>query len=301
MATSWLLLLCVTVSSTTYIRQSSPYKYQSDPRASVPLSQDSMSFPLPYFSRMVGEEFFKQESTEESNEEQIPYTITQDFGRYEKRHYPEVSMVCTHHEVDTAGDPFAGLERVNPWALLQSRRFQKTPQTMMFRRLFRYISGVNQQGEEIEMTTPVSTLHNIVREDSQGKIEQQLMCFYLPEKYQTGGSQVEATAKQADISPPLPMENSKVVLHTRPSMSVYVRKFGGFALTAETYEEQRQILLNDLIGKKHHDKQFFFASYDSPLQLENRRNEIWVQDMDGSPAELASELQELVDSEDSHE
>jgi len=292
MARSWLILLCITVCSTAY-RQSSPYTYQSDPRAAVDLGPN----PLPYFNRMVGEVFFKQESTKESNEEPIPYTVTQDFGRYEKRQYHELSMVCTHHEVDTAEDPFAGLRGVNPWALMQSRRFQKTPQSRMFRRLFRYISGVNQQGEEVEMTTPVSTLHKIVSEDQQGKVELQLMCFYLPGKYQPGGSQVEATARQAAISPPLPMEDSKVVLHTRPAMSVYVRRFGGFALTDDTWEEQRQHLLEDLIGKKHHDTQFFSASYNSPLQLEDRTNEIWVQDMEGSPEELASHLQELVDSD----
>ena len=31
----------------------------------------------------------------------------------------------------------------------------------MFRRLFKYISGVNQEGKEIEMTRPVSTLHKV--------------------------------------------------------------------------------------------------------------------------------------------
>merc|ERR550519_3007200 len=174
-----------------------------------------MSYPLPYFNRMIGEEFFKQESTQESNEEAIPYTVIQDYGNYEKRLYPEVNMVCTHHKVDTAGDSLAGLERVNPWAVLQSRRFQKTPQTLMFRRLFRYISGVNQQGEEVEMTTPVSTLHKIVKEDREGKIELHLMCFYLPEKYQKEGSQVEATAREA-VGAPIPMEDSLVILHTRP-------------------------------------------------------------------------------------
>ena len=31
----------------------------------------------------------------------------------------------------------------------------------MFRRLFKYISGVNQEGKEIEMTRPVSSLHKV--------------------------------------------------------------------------------------------------------------------------------------------
>ena len=73
----------------------------------------------------------------------------------------------------------------------------------MFRRLFKYISGVNQEGQEIAMTRPVSTLHKVsfhflvsildpaddplskvVREDSLGNLEALLMCFYLPSEYQ---------------------------------------------------------------------------------------------------------------------
>ena len=68
----------------------------------------------------------------------------------------------------------------------------------MFRRLFKYISGVNQREEEIEMTKPVQTLHKVaslasshyehcsqvVKHDKLGDLEMQLMCFYLPVKYQ---------------------------------------------------------------------------------------------------------------------
>jgi len=302
MVTPWLFLLCASLSlslSPVYDRNS-PYTYQSHPRASLPLGHSSMSHPLPYFNRMVGEEFFKHESNHESNEEALPYSVIQDYGDYEKRLYPEVNMVCTHHRVDTAGDSLAGLERANPWTILQSRRFQKTPQTLMFRRLFRYISGVNQQQEEIEMTTPVSTLRKIVRQDREGEIELHLMCFYLPEKYQTG-SQVESTARHAAHPAPQPMEDSLVLLHTRPSMTVYVRKFGGFALTAKAWDTEREILLGQLIGKKHHDKQYFTVGYDSPLQLENRRNEVWVQDMEGNPVDQGEILtEELVGSGNIH-
>ena len=56
----------------------------------------------------------------------------------------------------------------------------------------------------------------------------------------------------------VPMEDSRVEILTklsdnirhRPEIEVYVRTFDGFALTADTWESQRQILLDDLIGKK---------------------------------------------------
>ena len=46
--------------------------------------------------------------------------------------------------------------------------------------------------------------------------------------------------------------NSKLdqIIRHRPAIDVYVRTFDGFALTADTWESQRQILLDDLIGKK---------------------------------------------------
>ena len=46
----------------------------------------------------------------------------QDYGNYEKRHYPEAVMACTYDLVDQAGDPFAGLERTNPFTIMSSRR-----------------------------------------------------------------------------------------------------------------------------------------------------------------------------------
>merc|ERR1719427_2317506 len=217
---------------------------------------------------MVGEQFFKQDNLEKQ-----PYSVVQDYGSYEKRLYPSVSMACTYDHVDTAGDPLAGLEGNNPRVIMQSRRFNKTPQSIMFRKLFRYISGTNQDEVEIKMTRPVSTLHKVVREERHGA-----------------------------VSPPAPMEGSDVILYTRPEVTVYVRKFGGFALTAESWESQRQILQNDLLGKKVNDDEFFCVSYNNPLQMENRRNEIWIQSMDGEPAVLSDKLQELheADHDESH-
>merc|ERR1712227_617837 len=250
-----LLVFMVGTCAAMSVRKS-PYVYQSNPMARMSMQARHHSGGNGWtsrsknpFSYMVGKEFFKNEDIEgdhfEGPYEDLPYSVTQNYGNYEKRHYPEAVMACTYHLVDQAGDPLAGLENNNPYTIMMSRRFQKTPASIMFRRLFKYISGVNQKGQEIAMTRPVSTLHKVVREDSLGNLEALLMCFYLP-------------------------------------------SFDGFALTADTWESQRQILLDDLIGKKVKNDEFFCASYNSPMEMTNRRNEIWVQADEEDSANVSS-------------
>jgi hypothetical protein len=116
----------------------------------------------------------------------------------------------------------------------------------------------------------------VEKADRLGNLELQLMCFYLPSKYQPEHShdenhshddnhshdennppdethsnmETKPAPRHAAPSPPLPMEDSKVLLFIRPVMEVFARRFGGFALTADTWEEQREILVDDLIGKQ---------------------------------------------------
>merc|ERR1719483_1403918 len=215
--------------------------------------------------------------------------------------------------------------------------YQKAPRSQMFWELFKYIQGVNQNQEEIQMTSPVVVFHNITKETTLGDYEEQEMCFYLPQKYQENHpfqkiitkifgdgfrqihehvhlhdenhehhehdenhehnenheqqdnqrhketqehsedhehpedpeqeenleNEVDApTFRHAALPPPQPMENGRVYLYTRPAMQVFVRRFGGFALTHQTWEEQREILEDDILGKKYNHKEYFTASYD---------------------------------------
>ena len=63
---------------------------------------------------------------------------------YEKRYYPPATFVCNKTDIDTAADPFAGLDDMNPFVLMSSRRYQRRYESQMFMELFRYIAGVNQ-------------------------------------------------------------------------------------------------------------------------------------------------------------
>merc|ERR1712083_1064235 len=51
---------------------------------------------------------------------------------------------------------------------------------MGFMKLFRYISGVNQQQEEVEMTSPVLSTIKLLENNMMTKE----MCFYLEKKHQ---------------------------------------------------------------------------------------------------------------------
>ena len=65
------------------------------------------------------------------------------------------------------------------------------------------------------------------------------------------------------------------------SRQVYVRKFGGFAMSQNDWRSQYDKLRSDLQkeGAKFKDnKEFSHLSYDSPEStIKNRRNEIWVE------------------------
>jgi len=91
-----------------------------------------------------------------------------------------------------------------------------------------------------------------------------------------------------------------VKIITRPEIEVYVRTFDGFALTADTWEQQRQILLDDLIGKKVKHDEFFCSMYNSPMEMNNRRNEVWVQAEDGEAADVSTVVHKLLHEELPH-
>jgi len=253
------------------------YAYMQDPMSMMYL-QPARHSPIvrPVNQEyMFGEKFFKHETDYQQRDENddgnddtesLPYNLTQDFGPYEEREYPAAKFACVKSEVDNSEDPFAGLKNIDPFTLMGSKRWKKQASSIMFKELFKYISGVNKEGIEIEMTRPVSTHHAIKVEQYGGDQEVQEMCFYVPSKHQD--------------SPPEPLATSPVYINERPTMRVYVRRFSGWALTAEPWSEQRELLESLLIGKPHHEKEYFTNGYDSPFVMKNRRNEVWIQKLE---------------------
>jgi len=279
--------------SRTYAKPLS-YAYMSEPMAQVRMAGYPMDMEMhakPYHGfhhdqKMVGEQFFKHpgHDHDEDELEEAPYTMIQDFGPYELREYPSANYACVKSEVDTAADPMAGLENVNPYVLMSSKRWKKQPSSIMFMELFKYISGVNKEGNEIEMTRPVSTHHSIKKKQFGGDLEVQEMCFYVPAEHQA--------------NPPQPLENSPVYIFKRPTMRVYVLRFGGFALSSDTWQKNHDLLENLLIGKPHHDTEYYTNGYDSPMTLFNRRNEVWIQDLEAGAPVIAAVVAEVDEDEE---
>merc|ERR1711936_381358 len=96
--------------------------------------------------------------------EQVPYTTIQKFDDYEERMYPSVKWACTEMTYERNEEDPAEEEGGNQWSIIKmmqemmsQKSWKNRPSSKMFMKLFRYISGVNQQSEEIEMTVPVLT------------------------------------------------------------------------------------------------------------------------------------------------
>ena len=95
----------------------------------------------------------------------------------------------------------------DPMAAWRAKKKLKMPSSKMFKKLFRYIIGVNSQQANIEMTRPVTTIRQKVK--GSNRLEVEVMCFWT-------GSPWEYKEL------PEPMDNS-VFIQNRPEITVFVR------------------------------------------------------------------------------
>merc|ERR1712055_178991 len=131
--------------------------------------------------------------------EQVPYTTLKKFDGYEMRQYPSVKWVCTDVTYKMVKEMMSG------------KAWKNKPENKMFMKLFRYISGVNKEQEEVEMTVPVLSRMKMLDD---GMVNKQ-MCFYLNKKHQA--------------NPPTPTDPA-VKIEQNKEFTVYVHRFGGYAM-----------------------------------------------------------------------
>merc|ERR1712032_667376 len=131
------------------------------------------------------------------------------------------------------------------------------PQSQMFMKLFRYISGVNKEQDEVAMTAPVLTSMKML----DGNQITKEMCFYIEKKHQA--------------NPPTPVD-ADVKIITNKEFTVYVHTFGGYAMkdAVNMREAKKFAKVLEKAGKEVDTSAFYTAGYDSPMKFWNRRNEI---------------------------
>ena len=131
----------------------------------------------------------------------------------------------------------------------------------MFKKLYRYIFGVNSLRLQIPMTKPVSNKITPLANDR----HDHEMCIWL-------GSQWE------DKMPPEPLDRGLYV-QTQETMIVFVRKFGGWALSHNDWLKQKAKLTKGLLDDVDVASNFYTAAFDSPWARGERRNEVWVREL----------------------
>jgi len=178
--------------------------------------------------------------------ETAPYNVVQVYhegsreNRYEERFYPAKKWVCAD-SIEASG---AGSGSGN------------------FMKLFRYIGGDNARGDKIDMTTPVTVQRTPACPRNPCVNHRMSMCFYLTSDQQT--------------NPPQPTDPD-LYLQDRPAMTIYTRKFGGWPGDDFYKNELRTftaLLATD--GNTVEPNNEYRVGYQSPMQLFNRRNELWL-------------------------
>merc|ERR1711936_1484708 len=197
---------------------------------------------------------------EDSGTEKVPYTTLKQFDGYEMRLYPSAKWACTEltyeREAVEEDEAVASLKALQSWN--SNKRDRKNrPQSQMFMKLFRYISGVNEEQDEVAMTAPVLTSMKML----DGNQITKEMCFYIEKKHQA--------------NPPTPVD-SDVKIITNKEFTVYVHTFGGYAMkdAVNIREAKKFAKVLEKAGEEVDTSVFYTAGYDSPMKFWNRRNEI---------------------------
>ncbi|XP_041718720.1 heme-binding protein 2 [Coregonus clupeaformis] len=167
-----------------------------------------------------------------------------DDYNYEVRHYDSVKWVSTDEEC----------------------YFMDKAMYTAFGRLFKYITGYNEAGVNIDMTTPVTVKIEEKKRMWQSSVF--TLNFLLPSDYQ--------------MTPPQPSDD-RVYFTEMPDMKVYVRSYGGWMMSLTS--SVNSMLLKRQLDKVQatYNKDYHYAvGYDSPMKILNRHNEVWYM-VEGEP------------------
>jgi len=186
--------------------------------------------------------------------EEPPYTTVYKTKGYSERVYDGVAWVCANQteEVDMDNDNNNwGMKMM--WEVLEMMGWSDGGSNKMFMKLFNYITGNNNEKENIQMTIPVRVL---MEKDFLNK----QMCFYIPKTHQK--------------NPPRPVDDS-VYIENTPDMTVFVHTFGGYYVRDQAWAKEAAIFADKLKDLPGVDFSHFYAlNYDEPTKIWGRRNEV---------------------------
>jgi len=193
--------------------------------------------------------------TERGGYECAPYTVLESHETYQVRTYPQSKWATVIYEKPASGPGNNDLP--------MSRGWNQQPQNTSFRKLFRYITGENEEQTKISMTVPVSTKVT-TEQDEAGLLVREEMGFYVPAEHQDGT--------------PQPTANTDVNIVTRPEMIAYVREFGGYA-KEQDWQDQKELLRRDLQTRDDYKQididTFYRQGFDAPYKFWGRKNEVF--------------------------
>jgi len=174
--------------------------------------------------------------------EEAPYTVLAgpEDQSYERRLYPARKWVCASKTSENTTSAEDG---------------DRDRRAGLFMRLYRYITGSNDERQSMEMTAPVSMVWR-------PQTAKYTMCFYVNEAHQA--------------TTPQPSEEG-VYLEERPEFTAIVSREGGF-MSEEDWQALAMKLKEDATknGETGVDYSFYYrAGYDAPMKFWNRRNEVW--------------------------
>jgi len=133
--------------------------------------------------------------------------------------------------------------------------------SVLFSRLFSYISGSNSEGMKIPMTAPVSL--RILPGEGPNCESNFTMSFLVP-----------ANLQETSPEPTDPL----VWLEERPAMRLVARQFGGFPQELDwTIQAAELYELAMGAGLEPMSEPHWTAGYSGPSVIVNRRNEVWLE------------------------
>ncbi|XP_024127546.1 heme-binding protein 2 [Oryzias melastigma] len=147
----------------------------------------------------------------------------------------------------------------------ESSYFFEIAAPKMFSKLFKYITGENEEGQKIEMTSPVVVRIPEKRIWEKGEYT---MSFLLPSEHQS--------------NPPKPT-NEDVYIKETPEMNVYLKSYGGWITTmSDNIKSNALSSALDAANAAYKKGSHYAVGYNSPMTILKRNNEVWYM-VEGDP------------------